>query len=507
MGKKQFVLNFASTLFASAVGLGISFLLTPYIVRTLGATAYGFFPLSANFISYISIATVALNALASRFITIELERKNIDKANVYFNSVFVANIILSSILLIVCTGFLFFLDRIFDIPNNLYVDVRLLFTFTFISMLIGLVFSVFSVCTFAVNRQDAAALRAIISNVLRVSTIFGLFYFFIPKLYYLGISSIVSAIYLAIANFRLTKRFLPQMQLNIRLFDKKAVKEILSSGVWNSVNQLSVVLLTQLDLMLVNIFLNAHAMGEFSLTKIIPNFIQMLIGTVVSVFVPTFVILFGQGKTKELLKEVFFSIKLVGMFALIPISFLIVYGDSFFRLWVPNENTELLHKLSNLALIPMLVTGSINTLFNVYTVTNKLKIPALVWVTVGTINTLLVLFAFKTTDWGIFVIPIVGLATGLLRNLIFTPIYAARCLNLKWHTFYRNISKALLGSIVVMSLCYLVKYWFNVIPDSWFDFIILAVSIGLISVVIMVLILLDKQEKQAVLKRISKFKR
>lgn len=504
MGKRKFILNFISTLFASVVGLGVSFLLTPYIVTTLGSTAYGFFPLSANFIGYISIATIALNALSSRFITIELEKKNIEKANVYFNSVFVANIILSGILLIVCTGFLFFLDKVFDIPKDLYADVHLLFTFTFISMLIGLVFSVFSVCTFAVNRQDIAALRSVISNVLRVAVIFALFYFFIPKLYYLGVSSIVSSAYLAVANFGLTRRLLPQMQINLRLFDKQAIKEILSSGVWNTVNQLSIVLLTQLDLMLVNIFLNAQAMGEFSLTKIVPNFIQMLVGVVVSVFVPSFVILYGKRKNEELLKEIFFSIKLVGLFAVIPISFLIVYGDSFFRLWVPNEDTELLHKLSNLALIPMLVTGSINTLFNIYSVTNKLKTPALVWVAVGIINTLLVLLVFKTTDWGLFVIPIVGLTTGLLRNLIFTPVYAARCLNLKWNTFYLSISKALFGGIVVMSLCYFIKHHLDIVPNGWFGFFGLAIAVGIVSILIMILILLDKKEKKAVLKLISK---
>lgn len=504
MGQKQFILNFTSTLLASAVGLGISFLLTPYIVNTLGATAYGFFPLSTNFVSYMTIVTIALNALSSRFITIELEKKNIDKANVYFNSVFFANIILSIALLIFCVGFLFFLDYLFDIPTALAADVHLLFAFTFISMLIGLIFSVFNVCTFAVNRQDIAALRTIVSNVLRVAVIFLLFYFFIPRLYYLGVSSIVSSIYLAIANFGLTKRLLPQVQLDIRLFDAKAVKEILSSGIWNSINQLSIVLLTQLDLFLVNIFLNAHAMGEFSLTKIVPNFIQMLVGVAVSVFVPTFVILFGKGQRKELLKEIFFSIKIVGTIVVIPISFFIVYGDAFFALWVPSEDTELLHQLSNLALIPMLVTGSINTLFNVYTVTNQLKTPAIVWIVVGTLNTLLVLIAFKTTHWGIFVTPVIGLITGLLRNLIFTPIYAARCLNLKWSTFYRSIWKAICGGIVIMLLCYGSKHYLHVFPRDWIDFFMLALCVGIVSTGIMLTILLNKTEKQAVVKLVLK---
>lgn len=57
--------------------MGISFLLTPYIIDTVGKEAYGFVGIANNFVSYAKLITLALNALAMRFITIKIHENNI----------------------------------------------------------------------------------------------------------------------------------------------------------------------------------------------------------------------------------------------------------------------------------------------------------------------------------------------------------------------------------------------------------------------------------------------
>lgn len=69
--KQETVINVVSALVRYIITLGISFFLSPYIVRVLGAEANGFVNLSNNFISYFSIVITALNVLATRFIAVE----------------------------------------------------------------------------------------------------------------------------------------------------------------------------------------------------------------------------------------------------------------------------------------------------------------------------------------------------------------------------------------------------------------------------------------------------
>lgn len=100
MSSKRLAINMIANIVAFVVQFGINFVLTPYIVRTLGSEAYGFVQLSNNVISWISILTVALNSMSGRFICIEINRQNTEKAKEYFNSVLVANTVLAAVLMV-----------------------------------------------------------------------------------------------------------------------------------------------------------------------------------------------------------------------------------------------------------------------------------------------------------------------------------------------------------------------------------------------------------------------
>ena len=79
---KQLAVNIVSNIAIYVLQFVISFLLTPFIVKSLGVEAFGFVGLSNNIISYTTLITVALNAMASRFISVEYHKGNIEKANI-----------------------------------------------------------------------------------------------------------------------------------------------------------------------------------------------------------------------------------------------------------------------------------------------------------------------------------------------------------------------------------------------------------------------------------------
>lgn len=500
MKNKQLAINMIANIFAFVVNVGINFFFTPYLIRTIGKEAYSFFPLSNNFIGYVNIISVALNSMASRFITIKIHENNDEEANRYFNSVLVSNTVFALLLTLPSILFVLFINKILQVPIEILKDVQFLFAFVFLGLILTILTSVFGVATFAKNRLDLSSRRGIESNFIRVLSLILMFSLLRPSVSYVGVANLIVIIFILITNIYYTKKLLPEVAINKKYFDFKAVKELLSSGVWNSINQLSFVLLTSLDLLIANILINPAAAGEYSIVKVIPNFIQQLVGMLVSVFVPQFTILYAQKKQNELLDNINKSIKFMGLIITIPIAFLIIFGDTFFRLWVPGENASKLYLLSNLTIIPMIVTGSINTIFDVYTVTNKLKTPALVLLITGVINTAVVFILIKTTNLGILSIPITSFIIGLLRNLIFTPIYAARCLEVKWNTFYKAIVRGCICALTMMLLCYAAKYSFNI--NSWIKLIISGGICSVVALTINLFIVFKKNERKILVENI-----
>ena len=84
MNKKRLTTNLIGQLTSFACSLGISFFLTPYVVESLGRDAYGFVGLANSITGYITLFTVAINGMLSRYITIEFNKKEYKSASVSY---------------------------------------------------------------------------------------------------------------------------------------------------------------------------------------------------------------------------------------------------------------------------------------------------------------------------------------------------------------------------------------------------------------------------------------
>ncbi len=126
-GKKHLVLNMSANIITFVINTAISFFLSPFIVRNVGVDAYGFIGLANNFISYATLITVAVNSLSGRFVTVNIYENDMESANKYFSSVFIANTILASFMAVIFTALFFFLEFVITIPAKIFWDVKILF--------------------------------------------------------------------------------------------------------------------------------------------------------------------------------------------------------------------------------------------------------------------------------------------------------------------------------------------------------------------------------------------
>lgn len=502
MDKRRFVVNLVSNFFSALSGVGISFFLTPYIVEHLGKEAYGFFPLSNNFIMYAGIITTALNSMSSRYITISLEKKDMKEVNTYFNSVLFGNILISMGFILISTLFCFFITRILDIPENLVYDVRLLFIFIFISLIINVSSAVFQVTAFALNRFDKLAFINIISNVLKLGAIIVLFYFFTPKIYFLGTVTVVTAFYMFLANYRLTKKLLPEIQIDWSFFSKSALYIVLSSGIWNSVMAMSNVINTQLDLLIANHFFGASGMGFLSLTKFIPNAIYILLGIIVPIFLPEMLKAYAQNDMGKLKKTLDLSFKAIFLVVLVPLSVFFVYGEVFFKLWLPTQDAQALHILSVITLVPFIVHGTIETVYHVFVITNKLRMASFWGVFISLFNFALVILLCLYSSLGIYSIPVAALISGVLSHLTFTPLYAAYCLQESRWYFFKKIIKGLAGFTLLIGLSYGWKQFNFFEVNNWLMFVINSFSIGILLLVVTFFINFDYTTRSSIFRKI-----
>lgn len=497
MNKKQLIINIFSNIFSFCVGIGINFFLTPFLIESIGKEVYGFIPLIGNFISYTTIFATALNSMAGRFISIKINQKDYKNANIYFNTVLFSNIILSLLIGIIFLLMTIYLEDIINIPINLIKNIKVLFALTFGGAIISLIFSVYSVTTFCTNRMDIKAYINIGETIVRVVSLMCLFLFFKPNVIFIGITTVLMSIFTCYSNYLCTKRYLPYLKLNYQLFDLKVVKLLIGSGMWNAFNQLSSILLTGLDLLLTNLFIGISEAGVLGIVKVIPNLLYSFAAIFSNVFSPQLTILYAKNDINSLVKEIQFSLKIMGVIVGIPIAGFIGFGDIFYSLWVPGEDEILLHTLSILTLLGSLISCSTLTLNNIYIVTNKLKAPAIILFISSILSTIIVILLLMYTDLGIFAIVSVSSFISIIRNLLFDTIYSSYCLNLKWNTFYPYIIKSLISMGLIVFICQVVRNY--MIIDDWISLIIAASISSILALIVNGFIILNNSDRKKIL--------
>lgn len=499
---KQLIINMAASFAAYIVSLGISFFLSPYIVESIGVDAYGFVGLANNFISYAGLITIALNSLAGRFVTIKIYEKDMDGANRYFSSVFIANVILTAFMGLLAVFILIYLERFINIPDRIFWDVKLLFATLFANCLVGTVTSVFTIATFATNKLYLNSIRQIESSILRAVLTILLFVIFAPRLSYVGIIALITGVYVVAFNIYYTRKLLPDIHIRRSSFDIKAVWELIRSGVWNLIMRLGQLLLDGVDLLITNVFINAAAMGVLSIAKIVPTAITGIVGTLVGIFSPNFTILYAEKKKEELLAAVKQSMKIMGIITNLPIIVLIVCGQQFFSLWQPTQDAVQLQVLSILTCGCIIVSGGVNCIYNIFTVVNKLKLNAIIVVLSGVLNAGLVFLVLKTTHLGVYAVAGISTLLSILRNLVFTVPYGALCLKQKWYVFYpavvRPVLFVLLSCLLGFIVCAFIPF------RGWAALVVKGCLTGGLAAVIGLFVILNKPDRQFIYSRINK---
>lgn len=498
----QLSLNMTAAIAAFVAGFFINFFLTPYIVKSLGTVAYGFIGLTANIISYTGLISIALNSMAGRFITIEYCKNKIDSANKYYTSVFFSNIILSLIIALLSLVFIIWMESIISIPKNLILDVKILFALLALNNIFSLLSSTWGVSLFIKNRLDLGNIRNILGTIINALIIVLSFSFFKAHLWYIGLAGFILAAYTAFTNFRFASSLTPDLHIKKNNFDVSKIIELLKSGVWNLIAKLGDILGQGLDLLIANLFIGTIEMGMFAITKNIPFLILGLFQTISGVFAPVFTKLYAQNKKDDLLNECKKSIRFLGFFTAAPLVFLYIYGDFFFKLWLPTEDSSYLIFLTILGTFALPCTLPLESLWNIFTITNKIKIPTIFTVTSNLLVFTIVMtsmFFVDTPEKRLFILASTRSICGIIRGFLFLPIYGANCLEIPKQTFFNEMIKILSSLAFCLIVCYGIRH--IIVPNSWFELFFATITICIPCFFFSFIIILTNEDKQLILKK------
>lgn len=490
--RKKLLSTFFLGVMAYVVNYGITLYLTPFITKSMGTEAYGFITLSKNFASYVAIVTTALNSYASRFIAIEYHKGNVNKAQEYFSSVFLADAFLGICIMVFSLAFIFRIDHFLNIPSDLQLDIQLLFVLTFLNLCINTSGTALQTAGYIKNKLDITYVFRGLSYVVEAMTIIFLYSVGVAHLWYVGVALVVSSMVIVTSNFYLTQKYTPELRVVKEQFTMSAVKELVGNGVWNALNSLGNVLNSGLDLIISNRLITSLAMGQISIAKTISAIFVAIYQIMAQPFQPHFLKLYAAKEKEKLIDEFKLSMKLSGYVSNIAFAGFVGIGVYYYNLWIPGQNIEFIYKLSIIAVLSSVLEGAIFPLYYIYTLTVKNKIPCFVTIAGGFANVLGMYILIKHTNLGAYAVMWTTAIVMIVVNGITNPIYMSHCLKVKWTTFYGTLGRHLISCVLLTTVFWSIGNLLQ--PSSWLGLIITAIIMTIIGTPLHFTIVFNKVE-------------
>lgn len=471
----------------------INFVLTSYLTNNIGIELTGYVNLAKNFVSYAIIITTAVNSFAVRYITLAYNRGDIEYMNKCYSSVFYADLIIGGIILIVSVGMNIFIESIIKVSPELVSSVRWLFSLMFLSFFFSTCGTVFTSAPYIKNKLGRFYFIKILSHLVEVVVLVYMFTHYTPEVWYVGLALVATTLFALAGNIWLTNRLVPEAQIRRRFYSGEVVKEIVGNGVWNSINSLGNTLNSGLDLYVSNRMLGEIAMGQISIAKTIGAVTSTMNQMVALPFHPRFLKKYSEGDKSGLIYDMKQSMKLSGMINNIVCAGFAVLGVSFYHLWIPTQDIQLIYLLTLITLSTSVSESVLYPLYYIYILTMKNRFPSAVTIIGGLFNVASMILLIHFTHLGIYAIVLTTAVIMNVINLIINPLYMCHCLEVRKTTFYPEILKHVLSLVVCLFFFVICS---KALPGvtSWIRLVVLIPLYVLIGIVIQLPIVYNRNE-------------
>lgn len=505
--KKNTITNLLAALITLVVQIFIGFWLSPYVVGKLGEEAYGFLNLANNFVSYANLAAVAINSMACRYISVEYNRGNAEESKKYFCSVFIINCILYVVIMFVSSVLIRYIEVFINISPELIIQVKLTFFLAFINMGLSMIGTVYTAATFTTNLMHYNSLVQITSNIIKSILIFALFVLLPPKIYYLSIATLISGIITLGSNYILTKKLLKGFNIKAKYYSFEKIIQLVRSGVWVLISNISNLLLNGFDLLLSNWFINSTIMGRLSLAKQIPLALSSALGIFSNIFSSSLTKIFVEDGINGLIGEANNLLRVLNIFFSVPYAGIIVFGREFISLWLQDADYTAaqqmqIYVLMLLTLIDIITSTYMYSIHSIFIALDEVKKYSIILFISSCISVGLTVLLLKFTSIGVYIIAGTSTIVLSITHGFIVPASAAKLIGKPYNLFWKTEGKSWLTLSFLCILFSLMKIPMQFI--SWKHFFVNIIICAVIGYFVLTFLVLKKEEKNLILHIIKK---
>lgn len=314
---------------------GVSFFLSPFVVHHLGNTAYGVWTLLVAVVGYLGLLDFGVRGAVTRYIAHHHATGDnegcssiVSAGMVMFGLLGIAAILLSIV-------FAFVSPIVFNIPESLVEDTRIVLVVGGVTIAITLVGAVFGGVITGLQRFDlSSGVEVLVTAIRTVAIVLALGQGY--GLASLGFINLAASVLNGFATWAVARKLYPELRLRFRISLLPHMETILSFSMLLSVIHVFGVLIYYSDALLIAIFLPVSSVTFFAIAGSLCEYARQVASAVSVVMTPRVSSLASIGSNR--VAEAILGAARLATLVTAPIAAIFwSRGESFINLWMGTD--------------------------------------------------------------------------------------------------------------------------------------------------------------------------
>lgn len=445
--RARFVTNAATNLAYFVFSSGLMIWYVPYLIHHLGPAAYGLLPLTSSLVVQAVMLSEGLNASSYRYLAVDMGRGDAEAAQRTFNSAAALTMIVCAVLCVIAAFCTWLLPKVFylAVPE---LEAQFLFISMFITVIASIVSGLFGAPTQILHRFDLRNLARSATLVARMGVVVLCFSIWPASLWHVGGGLLLSAAVGLGCEMLICRRLVPHLAFRPFQAGRDRIGDLMGLTKWSTVNMVGLILLTQFELVLVNLMFGAEMTGHYGSILLLPVLVSAIAEVIVPVLSPEIMARYAAHDRQGIERLARSAIRLLSVGIALPAGLLCGFGHPLLSLWLGSAFAEL-DLVLTLVCGHLAVTLATRPLSFVLMAYGAVRLQAVVTVATGVAFIGVALGLARWSGLGVVGIAAATALIWIIKNALFMPAYSAHVLGASMMAFIRPLGAGLIGFAAV----------------------------------------------------------
>ncbi len=485
-------------IFSNYVGIGgaivIAFLLSPFLIHTLGDTRYGVWSVIAALTGYMALLDLGVSSAVAKYVSKYKALNDYRSLNIVMSTGLAILLCVAALLIIASPMISSGMVSFFGFDDSLGETVRKLIIIASIDIAIFVTTNVLVGAYYGFQRYEVINAVNLSVGVFKALA----FYYALSNghgLLAMGVISLIGNVIATTSLYLVLRKIEPQVEMSPLKAEKDTAKSIYDYSKYTFLSMVAMQLVYYSDAFVIGYFLSAAAITIYTIPWSLSEYTNKLMLAVAQTFVPVFS---EQDATQG--NQAIYSTYVTGTKFVLVLSNLLCLGiladgDYFVELWMGPKYAVECSAILAVLFTTQLIKGPQLLSYSILLGTSNHKRYSFYNFSFSVLN--LILSIILVQKYGLIGVAVGTAITQITLYGIVTPILTSRAINSSLLDYFKKTYLRILPSSVLLFV--LLKYFAMVkTPDTYGTLLLQAGAATLVYLVSVYFVLLDSNERKII---------